>query len=250
MQPLAEHIWVNGELTPWADAKVHVMSHALHYGTSVFEGIRVYDTPDGPCGFRLTDHVRRLFDSARMYHFELPYTVDELVEACRATVRSTGLKSAYIRPIAFLGACGMGVTPSPENMNVDVAIAAFPWGAYLGEEALEKGVDACVASWSRIAPNTVPSGAKAGGNYLSSYLIGREALSVADECFMTGTAAEITPVRSVDGITTRAAGPGPVTRAVNAAFRGLFTGATPDRHNWLEPIGALAETRTREAEYA
>jgi branched-chain amino acid aminotransferase len=321
MRPLAEHIWVNGELTPWADARVHVMSHALHYGTSVFEGIRVYDTPSGPCGFRLTDHVRRLFDSARMYHFELPYTVDELVEACRATVRATGLKSAYIRPIAFLGACGMGVTPSPENMNVDVAIAAFPWGAYLGEEALEKGVDACVASWSRIAPNTVPSGAKAGGNYLSSYLIGREArvggfgegialgvdgrlsegagenlfivkdgeivtppaaasilmgitrdsvlklarglgyetreqilpreaLYVADEIFMTGTAAEITPVRSVDGITTRAAGPGPVTKAVNAAFRGLFTGATPDRHNWLEPINAPAETKTREAEYA
>lgn len=321
MQPLAEHIWVNGELTPWADAKVHVMSHALHYGTSVFEGIRVYDTPDGPCGFRLTDHVRRLFDSARMYHFELPYSVDELVEACRATVRSTGLKSAYIRPIAFLGACGMGVTPSPQNMNVDVAIAAFPWGAYLGEEALEKGVDACVASWSRIAPNTVPSGAKAGGNYLSSYLIGREArvggfgegialgtdgrlsegagenlfivkdgeiitppaaasilmgitrdsvlklarslgyetreqilpreaLYVADEIFMTGTAAEITPVRSVDGITTRAAGPGPVTKAVNAAFRGLFTGATPDRLSWLEPINAPAPAPQREAEYA
>lgn len=321
MRPLAEHIWVNGELTPWADAKVHVMSHALHYGTSVFEGIRVYDTPNGPCGFRLTDHVRRLFDSARMYHFQLPYTEDELVEACRATVRSTGLKSAYIRPIAFLGACGMGVTPSPDNMNVDVAIAAFPWGAYLGEEALEKGVDACVASWSRIAPNTVPSGAKAGGNYLSSYLIGREArvggfgegialgtdgrlsegagenlflvkdgeiitppaaasilmgitrdsvlklarglgygtreqilpreaLYVADEIFMTGTAAEITPVRSVDGIPTRAAGPGPVTKAVNAAFRGLFTGATPDRHGWLEPIGAAAPAAQREAEYA
>jgi branched-chain amino acid aminotransferase len=321
MRPLAEHIWVNGALTPWADAKVHVMSHALHYGTSVFEGIRVYDTPQGPCGFRLTDHVRRLFDSARMYHFELPYTVDELVEACRATARSTGLKSAYIRPIAFLGACGMGVTPAPDNMNVDVAIAAFPWGAYLGEEALEKGVDACVASWSRIAPNTVPSGAKAGGNYLSSYLIGREArvggfgegialgtdgrlsegagenlfivkdgeiitppaaasilmgitrdsvlklarglgyetreqilpreaLYVADEIFMTGTAAEITPVRSVDGITTRAAGPGPVTKAVNAAFRGLFTGATPDRHGWLEPIAAASPAKAREAEYA
>lgn len=321
MQPLAEHIWVNGDLTPWAEAKVHVMSHALHYGTSVFEGIRVYDTPNGPCGFRLTDHVQRLHDSARMYHFQLPYSVEELVEACRATVRATGLKSAYIRPIAFLGACGMGVTPAPQNMNIDVAIAAFPWGAYLGEEALEKGVDACVTSWSRIAPNTVPSGAKAGGNYLSSYLIGREArvggfgegialgtdgrlsegagenlfivkdgeiitppaassilmgitrdsvlklarglgyetreqilpreaLYVADEIFMTGTAAEITPVRSVDGIPTRAAGPGPVTRAVNGAFRGLFTGATPDRHGWLEPIAASAPAPAREAEYA
>jgi branched-chain amino acid aminotransferase len=320
MRPLAEHIWINGELTPWADAKIHVMSHALHYGTSVFEGIRVYDTPKGPCGFRLTDHVRRLFDSARMYHFALPFTEAELVEACHATVRATGLRSAYIRPIAFLGQCGMGVTPAPDNMNVDVAIAAFPWGAYLGEEALEKGVDACVASWARIAPNTVPSGAKAGGNYLSSYLIGREArvggfgegialgtdgrlsegagenlfivknggiitppaaasilmgitrdsvlklarglgyatreqilpreaLYVADEIFMTGTAAEITPVRSVDGIPTRAAGPGPVTKAVNAAFRGLFDGTTPDRYRWLEPINTPAPARA-EPEYA
>lgn len=322
MPPLAEHIWINGELTPWADAKIHVMSHALHYGTSVFEGIRVYDTPNGPCGFRLTDHVRRLFDSARMYHFALPWTEDELVEACRATVRTGGFRSAYIRPIAFLGQCGMGVTPTPEAMHVDVAIAAFPWGAYLGEEALEKGVDACVSSWSRLAPNTVPTGAKAGGNYLSSYLIGREArvggfgegiglgtdgrlsegagenlfivkdgvlmtppaaasilqgitrdsvirlarglgyeareqilpreaLYVADEIFMTGTAAEITPVRSVDGITTRAAGPGPVTRAVNGAFRGLFDGSTPDRYGWLEPIAQpSAAPSRREAAYA
>lgn len=322
MRPLAEHIWINGELTPWADAKIHVMSHALHYGTSVFEGIRVYDTPDGPRGFRLTDHVRRLFDSARMYHFQLPWTEAELVEACKATVRAAGLRSAYIRPIAFLGECGMGVTPKPGDMNIDVAIAAFPWGAYLGEEALEKGVDACVASWSRIAPNTVPSGAKAGGNYLSSYLIGREArvggfgegialgtdgrlsegagenlfivkggeivtppaaasilmgitrdsvlklarglgyatreqilpreaLYVADEIFMTGTAAEITPVRSVDGIPTRCAGPGPVTKAVNAAFRGLFDGTTPDRFAWLEPIAApAAPAPKREVEHA
>ena len=322
MPPLAEYIWINGELTPWADARVHVMSHALHYGTSVFEGIRVYDTPEGPCGFRLRDHVRRLFDSARMYHFDLPYTEDELVEACRATVRATGLNSAYIRPIAFLGQCGMGVTPQPENMNIDIAIAAFPWGAYLGEEALEKGVDACVSSWSRMAPNTVPTAAKAGGNYLSGYLIGREArvggfgegiglgtdgrlsegagenlflvkdgiiltppaassilvgitrdsvlklahslgyetresalpreaLYVADEIFMTGTAAEITPVRSVDGIKTRAAGPGPVTRALNTAFRGLFTGETEDRFSWLEPIADAAnDARPKVAAYA
>lgn len=315
MPPLAEHIWINGTLTPWADARIHVMSHALHYGTSVFEGIRVYDTPAGPCGFRLTDHVRRLFDSARMYHFELPYAEAELVEACFATVRATGLRSAYVRPIAFLGECGMGVTP--QTPTVDVAIAAFAWGAYLGDEALEKGVDACVSSWSRLAPNTVPTGAKAGGNYLSSYLIGREArvggfgegiglgvdgrlsegagenlfiikdgviltppaassilmgitrdsvlklarglgyetretilpreaLYLADEIFMTGTAAEITPVRSVDGIATRAAGPGPVTRALNKAFRGLFDGTTPDRFGWLEPIGADAGAKPKE----
>ena len=317
MPPLADHIWMNGALTPWAEAKVHVMSHALHYGTSVFEGIRVYDTPDGPRGFRLTDHVRRLFDSARIYHFDLPFTEPELVEACKATVRANGLKGAYIRPIAFLGECGMGVTPA--RPSVDVTIAAFPWGAYLGDEALEKGVDACVSSWQRSAPNTVPTGAKAGGNYLSSYLIGREArvggfgegiglgvdgrlsegagenlfivkdgriltptaassilmgitrdtvmrlaadqgievveqslpremLYLADEIFMTGTAAEITPERSVDGIATRANGPGPVTKALNAAFRGLFTGDTPDRHGWLEPIYEGAAVK--EAAYA
>jgi len=293
----------------------------LPHGHSVFRALRLSDTPDGPPALRLTDHVRRLFDSARMYHFVLPYTENELVEACRSVVRSTGLRSAYIRPIAFLGQCGMGVTPSPDNMNIDVAIAAFPWGAYLGEEALEKGVDACVASWSRIAPNTVPSGAKAGGNYLSSYLIGREArvggfgegialgtdgrlsegagenlflvkdgaivtppaaasilmgitrdsvlklarglgydtreqtlpreaLYVADEIFMTGTAAEITPVRSVDGIPTRCAGPGPVTKAVNAAFRGLFDGTTPDRFGWLEPIAAPAAAPKRRVAHA
>ena len=317
MQPLAKNIWINGELTAWENAKVHVMSHALHYGTSVFEGIRVYDTPDGPRGFRLTDHVRRLFDSARIYHFELPFTEGELLEACKAVVRINGLKGAYIRPIAFLGECGMGVTPA--RPHVDVTIAAFPWGAYLGDEALEKGVDACVSSWQRPAPNTVPTGAKAGGNYLSSYLIGREArvggfgegiglgvdgrlsegagenlfivkdgriltptaassilmgitrdtvlrlaadqglevveqslpremLYLADEIFMTGTAAEITPVRSVDGIATRANGPGPVTKALNTAFRGLFNGQTPDRHGWLEPIHE-AET-VRQAAYA
>lgn len=322
MPQLAEHIWINGRLTPWGDAKIHVMSHALHYGTSVFEGIRVYDTPDGPRGFRLTDHIRRLFDSARIYHFPMPYTEAELVQACKDVVNAEGLNSAYLRPLAFLGECGMGVTPSPETIRTDVMIAAFPWGAYLGEEALEKGVDACISSWNRVAPNTIPAGAKAGGNYLSGYLIGREArvggygegialgvdgrlsegagenlfivkdgaiitppaassilmgitrdsvlklarglgyetreqslpreaLYVADEVFMTGTAAEITPVRSVDGITTRCAGPGPVTKAVNKAFRGLFDGTTPDRFGWLEPIREPAAAASkREVEHA
>ncbi len=313
MSPLAEFIWVNGEMTPWADARIHVMSHALHYGTSMFEGVRVYDTPSGPCAFRLSDHIARLYDSCRMYGFAPPQGADELVEACRAVVRANGLGAAYIRPIAFLGACGMGVTPAPEHLKVDVAIAAFPWGAYLGEEGVAKGVDVCISSWQRAAPNTTPTGAKAGGNYLSGYLIGREAttrgfaegialgtdgrlsegagenlfivkdgrvvtppaaasilvgitrdtvfklcadagiavveqalpreaLYVADEVFFSGTAAEITPVRSVDGITTRCAGPGPVTRRVQALFHGLFDGSTPDRHGWLEPIGASAPT--------
>jgi branched-chain amino acid aminotransferase len=175
MKPLAEHLWMNGRMVPWANATVHVTAHALHYGTSVFEGIRVYETPDGPCGFRVTDHIARMFDSAGMYGIALPYSVDELVDACKAVVRRNNLASAYIRPIAFLGECGMGVTPADDNMKVDVAIAAFPWGAYLGDEGQKSGVDVCVSSWARLAPNTVPTGAKAGGNYLSSYLIGREA---------------------------------------------------------------------------
>lgn len=307
MKPLAEFIWMNGRLAPWADATVHVMTHALHYGTSVFEGVRVYNTPQGPCGFRVGDHINRLVDSARMYGITLPYSAEEMVEACKAVVRKNGLSSAYVRPIAFLGQCGMGVTPTDDAMNVDVAIAAFPWGAYLGDDGQRNGVDVCVSSWARFAPNTVPTAAKAGGNYLNGYLIGREArmrgfvegiglgtdgrlsegagenlfvvkngriltppaassiligitrdtvmtlareegfemreqilpreiLYIADEIFLTGTAAEITPVRAVDGIATRANGPGPVTKRLQARFRGLFDGTTPNRR-WLDPIG-------------
>ena len=310
MKPLAEFIWVNGALTPWADARIHVMSHALHYGTSMFEGIRVYDTPRGPCVFRLTDHIRRLYDSCRMYGFRPPFEEAELTAACKAITRANGLRSAYLRPIAFLGECGMGVTPKADA-PVDVAIAAFPWGAYLGEDGLKHGVDVCISSWQRFAPNTVPTGAKAGGNYLSGYLIGREAQSrgfaegialgtdgrlsegagenlfivkdgriltppaaasilvgitrdtvfklcadagiaigeqalqrealyVADEVFFSGTAAEITPVRSIDGIETRCAGPGPITKRLQALFNGLFTGETPDPHGWLEPVSYAA----------
>ncbi|HWE47213.1 MAG TPA: branched-chain amino acid transaminase [Caulobacteraceae bacterium] len=319
MKPLASYIWLNGEITPWADAKVHVMSHALHYGTSVFEGVRVYDTPNGPCGFRLTDHIRRLADSARIYGFEPPFTTGEIVEACKAVVRANGLTNAYLRPIAFLGECGMSIVPADENMHMDVAVAAFPWGAYLGDEGLELGVDVCVTSWQRSAPNTVPMGAKAGGNYLSSYLIcreakrrgyveglglgtdgrlsegagenlflvkdgrlitppaassilvgitrdsviqlardaglevveqilPREALYLADEIFMTGTAAEITPIRSVDDIATRCAGPGPVTRRLLKLFQGLFTGETSDRYGWLEPVTEIVSEQAHAAE--
>jgi branched-chain amino acid aminotransferase len=314
MKPLAEFIWMNGRLTPWADCTVHVMTHALHYGTSVFEGVRVYDTPDGPCAFRLTDHISRLIDSAKMYGITLPFSAEAMVEGCKDVVRRNGLSSAYIRPIAFLGECGMGVSPTEENMHVDVSIAAFPWGAYLGEEGVAKGVDVCVSSWARFAPNTVPTGAKAGGNYLNGYLIGREArlrgfvegiglgtdgrlsegagenlfivkdgriltppaaasilvgitrdtvltlardegipvveqilpreaLYVADEVFLTGTAAEITPVRSVDGIATRANGPGAVTRLLMARFHGLFDGRTQQHSDWLEPIFERTEAR-------
>ena len=314
IKPLAEHVWMNGEVKPWAECTVHVMTHALHYGTSVFEGIRVYDTPKGPAVFRLTDHIRRFFNSARIYGFQPPYSEADIIAACKAITAKNGLRSAYIRPVAFLGECGMGVIPKADRAPVDTAIAAFPWGAYLGEEGLEKGVDVCVSSWARLAPNTIPAAAKAGGNYLSSYLIGREArdrgfaegiglgtdgrlsegagenlfifkdgllmtppaassilqgitrdtilrlaeqaglkvveqalpreaLYLADELFMTGTAAEITPIRSVDRIEVRCGGRGPITKRMQEAFHGLFTGQTEDRWGWLEYVEAEGGTR-------
>ncbi len=176
MKPLAEHIWMNGRVTPWADAKVHVMTHALHYGTSVFEGIRVYDTPRGPCGFRLDDHMSRLVDSARMYGITLPYSAGELVAATKTVVHKNGLKSAAMcGPSHSWANAAWASRRSDEAMQVDVAIAAFPWSAYLGDDGQKNGIDVCVSSWARFAPNTVPTAAKAGGNYLNGYLIGREA---------------------------------------------------------------------------
>ncbi|ESQ88479.1 branched-chain amino acid aminotransferase [Asticcacaulis sp. AC460] len=309
MTKLADKIWFNGRIINWEDAQIHVMTHALHYGTSVFEGIRCYDTPNGPVGFRLGDHLRRLEDSARIYGITIPFDLAQMVQASKDIIVANNLKSAYWRPIAFLGECGMGVTPKADRVKVDLAIAAFPWGAYLGEEGLAKGVDVCISSWNRAAPNTIPVLAKAGGNYLSSYLIGKEArdrgyvegiglgvnglisegagenlfvmmngkiytppvaasilggitrdsvirlakadgievleqdlpreiLYLADEIFMTGTAAEITPIRSVDDIPTRVGGPGKITKRLQTLFHGLFNGTTEDRFGWLEPIEA------------
>lgn len=168
-----EFIWMDGELRRWEDCTVHVMSHALHYGSSVFEGIRVYETPDGPAVFRLEDHIQRLFTSARPYRMKIPFDVDTIVQACVESVRANKLKSGYIRPLVFRGAGSMGVTA--RDMPIHTMIASFPWGAYLGDEALEKGVEVAVSSWNRLAPNTIPPGMKAGGNYLSSMLIGYEA---------------------------------------------------------------------------
>ena len=309
MKKLADKIWFNGSLVAWEEANIHVMTHALHYGTSAFEGIRAYDTPHGPVGFRLTDHLKRLEDSCRIYGMKVPFDLAQLTQACKDVLKANGLKGAYWRPIVFLGENGMGVTPKGEQIRVDVAIAAFAWGAYLGEEGLSKGVDVCVSSWQRAAPNTIPNAAKMGGNYLSSYLIGKEArgrgyvegiglgtdgrlsegagenlflmmngkihtppvassilggitrdsiiklakadgievieqalpremLYLADEIFMCGTAAEITPIRSVDDIPTRAAGPGKITTRLQTLFHGLFNGTTEDRFGWLEPIEA------------
>lgn len=161
-------------MVPWAEAKVHVMSHGLHYGTSVFEGVRCYDTHKGPAVFRHREHMQRLRDSAKIYRMPVSYSVDELMAACRETLRKNNLTSAYIRPLVFIGDVGMGVNPPP-YYKTDVIIAAFPWGAYLGEEALDQGIDAMVSSWNRAAPNTIPTAAKAGGNYLSSLLVGSEA---------------------------------------------------------------------------
>ncbi|HEY0180062.1 MAG TPA: branched-chain amino acid transaminase [Dokdonella sp.] len=298
-------IWHNGRLKPWHEATVHVGAHALHYGSSVFEGERVYATPRGPCFFRLADHTRRLFESARIYEIELGYDEHAINEACRELIRANAMQSAYVRPIAFRGAGGLGVLPAA-GAPVEVAILALDWGAYHGD-AREHGADVCVSSWQRPAPNTLPSWAKAGGNYLSSQLVAlearrggyaegialgtggllsegagenlfvvrkgrlltpptsagilsgitrdsvvtlagtlglvveerdlpREALYTADEAFMTGTAAEITPIRSVDRKPVGAGRPGPITRALQDAFFGLFDGRTVDRWGWLDPV--------------
>lgn len=301
-------IWFNGDLTPWADAKVHVMTHALHYGSSVFEGIRCYATPEGPAIFRLDDHVERLFASAAIYRIPIPFTPGEIAQGCRDAVRENGLASAYLRPLVMRGVGGIGVCPAADS-PVEVMIAAMEFGAYLGEEGLKQGIDACVSSWNRAAPNTFPTAAKAGGNYLNSQLIAmeakrngyaegialapdgtlsegsgenlfivrkgvlytppaaasilvgitrdtifqlavdmglkvveqslpREMLYLADEVFFTGTAAEITPVRSVDRAPIGNGARGPITAALQDRFFGLFDGRTADRWGWLSPITA------------
>jgi branched-chain amino acid aminotransferase len=286
------------------------MTHALHYGSSVFEGIRVYDRLGEPVGFRMREHLQRLRQSARIYRMELPWSTEELNDACRELVLRNGLPSAYLRPIAFRGYGSLGVAPQ-QPLPVEVAIAAIEWGAYLGEEAREKGARVCVSSWQRVAPNTIPAGAKAGGNYLSSQLISmeahrlgydegiglaadgtlsegagenlfvvqngalitppqsasilagvtrdtviklaadlglevteqtlsRETLYLADELFFTGTAAEITPIASVDDMPVGSGRRGPVTEWIQETFFGLFDGRTEDRHGWLEPLRGSA----------
>ena len=299
-----EWIWHNGQIKPWAEATTHVMAHALHYGSSVFEGIRSYDTPNGPAIFRLTDHNKRLYASARIYDMPMPYGLDEINAACREVLRKNELGAAYLRPFAFRGLGGFGLSA---DTPVDMSVAAWKMGAYLGEGVLENGIDACVSSWQRFAPNTIPAGAKAGGNYLSGQLVAREArrlgfgegialastgllsegagenlflvfngelhttpisaallngitrntimtlaqktgikvverdipreyLYLCDELFMCGTAAEITPIRSVDGRIIGEGVAGPLTRQMQQLFFGLFDGSTPDEHGWLEYV--------------
>ena len=304
-----EWIWRDGEIIPWDDAQLHVMSHVVHYGSSVFEGIRFYDTPQGPAAFRLADHMRRFLNSARIYRMDLGLSLDELTEASREVVIKNGLESGYLRPVAFrsLGALGLHPGKSP----VETYMVCWPWGQYLGTEALQEGVDVCVSTWTRPAPNTLPTLAKSGGNYVISQLmrleaeangyaeaiglgpdglvsegsgqnlfvvdagilytppidgtllngitrdsilklaanlgiptceqaIPREMLYIADELFFTGTASEITPVRSVDRIEIGGGGVGPITETLQKEYLGIATGQRPDRYGWLEPIKQAA----------
>jgi branched-chain amino acid aminotransferase len=296
-------VWFNGELVEWQHATVHIMTHAIHYGSSIFEGIRAYATPRGPAIFRLAPHIERFYDSARIYRMPISYTPEQLATACHDVIRANDLRSAYLRPFAFRG---FGeISPAPKNTPIEVAVAAIPWDRFLGDQGIEQGLDVCVSSWNRPAPNTLPTMAKAGGNYLSSQLIVmeaqhngyaegialdsngtlsegsaenlflvrggvlftppltasllpgitrdtvmtiardlgyevreqsilREALYVADELFFTGTAAEVTPVRSVDGIPVKAGGRGPITAEIQRVFFGLFDGTTEDRYGWLD----------------
>ena len=301
-----EKIWHNGRFIHWDDAKIHVLSHVVSYGSSVFEGIRCYSTPNGPAVFRLRDHVRRMVDSAKIYRIEnLGYSADQLGEAMLELVRVNKMDACYIRPIALRGYGDIGVNGL--HNPIDVYIACWSWGKYLGEEALAEGVDVCVSSWTRMAPNTLPALAKAGANYMNSQLIKMEALAngysegialdtagyvsegsgenifvvrngkihtpplgasvlpgitrdsiltlareldipvvesivprellyIADEVFFSGTAAEITPIRSIDRIKIGEGRRGPVAEALQKAFFGVINGSRRDEHEWLSPV--------------
>jgi branched-chain amino acid aminotransferase len=301
----AAKIWHNGSLIPWEDARVHVIAHVLHYGTSVFEGIRCYRTNRGSEVFRLSEHILRLYNSAKIYRMEIPYERARLEESALETIRANDLRHCYIRPLVFRGVGAVGVNPL--NNPVECYILTWEWGKYLGDEAIEQGVDVCVSSWFRAAPNTFPTMAKAGGNYLNSTLvkmeavtrgfaegialdaygfvsegsgenvflvhqgrlltppvanailpgitrdsvitiarelgyevseqqIPREMLYLADEVFMTGTAAEITPVRSIDGISVGGGSRGPVTARLQQVFFDYVEGAVDDRYGWMTPV--------------
>ena len=303
--PKSEYIWYDGEFVPWDEAKVHVLAHVLHYGSSVFEGIRCYSTPDGPAVFRLQPHLKRMYDSCKVYRIEIPFPQEELSEAILETIRRNKLGSCYIRPLVFRGYGQLGV--EPRSCPVNVIVAVWEWGAYLGAEALEQGVDVGVSSWRRMAPDTFPASVKAGGHYTNSQLIRmeatdqgyeegialdvygyvsegsgenlflvlddviytpplassilggitrnsiitlakdlgydvreqmltREQLYMADELFFTGTAAEVTPIRSVDRIVVGPGHRGPITAALQEAFFAIVEGREQDRYNWLTPV--------------
>ncbi len=309
-----EKIWHNGRLIQWNDAKIHVLSHVVSYGSSVFEGIRCYETKQGPALFRAQDHMRRLLDSAKIYRIDVPYSVEQLTDGMVDLIRHSKLSACYVRPIVLRGYGGLGVLP--KNNPIETYMACYPWGRYLGEEAVNDGVDVCISSWNRLAPNTLPALAKAGANYMNSQLIRmeaeangydegialdsagfvsegsgenifvirdgkivtpplgasvlpgitrdtvvriaaqlgfsvtealvpREMLYIADEVFFTGTAAEVTPVRSVDRVRVGKGHRGPITETIQSRFFQIVQGAVDDEFGWLtaiagaqEPVGA------------
>jgi branched-chain amino acid aminotransferase len=307
-----EKIWHNGRFINWADATIHVLAHVTSYGSSVFEGLRCYSTRQGPMIFRLREHMRRLHDSAKIYRMEIGHPIDELCAATVELVRANKLESCYIRPLVIRGYGGVGVYA--KECPIETYLACWEWGAYLGAEGMEQGVDACVSSWTRLAPNTLPAMSKAGANYMNSQLIRmeaafngyaegialdaagyvsegsgenifvvrdgklhtpplgasvlpgitrdsviqlahglgipvietlvpREMLYIADEVFFTGTAAELTPVRSIDRITVGAGKRGPITEKLQAEFFAIVEGHQPDRHGWLTPVGQPVAAR-------
>jgi branched-chain amino acid aminotransferase len=299
-----EKIWHNGKLILWDDARIHVMSHVIHYGSSVFEGVRCYALPSGPAIFRAQEHAQRLLDSAKVYRIDVDYTTDEIVKAMCDVIASNNIWPCYLRPIVLRGYGEAGVNPL--NCPVEVYIVNYPWGKYLTSDS-DQGCDACVSSWTRLAPNTLPAMAKAGANYMNSQLIKmeavlngyaegialdangyvsegsgenvfvvrngvlqtaplgnsvlpgitrdsvlqiardlgipvaeqgipREMLYIADEAFFTGTAAEVTPIRSVDKISVGKGVTGPVTKAIQKEFFAIVAGEKADRHKWLAPV--------------
>ena len=299
-----EKIWHNGTLIPWDDARIHVMSHVIHYGSSVFEGVRCYSLPTGPAIFRAQEHAQRLLDSAKVYRIDVDYTREDIVKAMSDVIANNGVWPCYLRPVILRGYGEAGVNPF--NSPTEVYVVNYPWGKYLTSDA-DTGCDVCVSSWTRLAPNTLPAMAKAGANYMNSQLIKmeaiingyaegialdangyvsegsgenvfivrngvlqtaplgnsvlpgitrdsalqvardlgipiveavipREMLYISDEAFFTGTAAEITPIRSVDKISVGKGVTGPITRAIQKEFYAIVNGEKADRHQWLTPV--------------
>jgi len=301
-----EWIWLNGKFVHWNEANIHVLSHVVHYGTSVFEGIRCYATPKGPMVLRLKDHIKRLYDSAKIYRMAIPMSLDDYCELCLETIRRNNMSQCYIRPVVYRGYGDVGVNPLP--CPVETAVAVWDWGAYLGPEALAKGVDVMVSTWNRPSPNSLPAMAKAAANYMNGQLIKMEALShgfaegialdvngcvsegsgenifvvrngvvytpslghsvlpgitrdgvlkileeemdirvrhqaipremlyLADELFFTGTAAEVTPIASVDRIQVGSGQRGPLTEKIQKRYLSLVKGETEDVYGWLTPV--------------
>lgn len=310
MLKATEKIWHNGQLIRWDEAQIHVLSHVVSYGSSVFEGLRCYETANGPAIFRAPEHARRLLDSGRIYRMDIPYSIQQLTQAMVETIRANQLRSCYVRPIAIRGYGDVGVLPF--SNPIETYIAVWEWGKYLGEEAVAQGVDVCISSWTRIAPNTLPALAKAGANYMNSQLIRmeaakngyaegialdnngfvsegsgenifvirdgkvhtppvgasvlpgitrdsiitlvrqlgiplvetiipREMLYIADEVFFCGTAAEVTPIRSVDRIQIGEGRRGPITERIQQRFFEIVQGKAKDEFGWLTPVAGVTE---------